>query len=93
MKLRKIAKPEKAEKKPPLKEGAWTKSRDEFMKLEPIDLGSLPRNVMVCSVAHRPYLSTVAKMEGATYTTIGLGDGNMAVFKYKVGKRKGNENE
>lgn len=87
MKLSEFGPAKKNKEKEKDSKGSWTKSREQFVKLKPLDLRAMPDNVLVCSVAHRPYLSKVASMEGIEYATLGLGNGLMAVFRYKKGQK------
>lgn len=71
---------------------SWTGFREKLLKLQPVPLLASPQ-VLVCDVMLRPYLSKVSKMEGITYTTIGIDDSRMAVVRYdtkpvKKGKSK-----
>jgi hypothetical protein len=78
---KKAKKPE--EKKPT---GSWTKSRERFVKLKPLDFNAMTDSVMVCDVSHRPYISKIASNEGFTYASFGVGNGKMVVMRYKLKK-------
>jgi hypothetical protein len=66
---------------------SWTKVRDKFVNLQPLELNG-SKSVIICDSVLRPYLSKVAKMEGIDYKTIGLPDGSMAVLRYTTTKGK-----
>lgn len=72
-----------------VRNGTYAVAREKFEELVAIDPQALPtKNFMITEIKLRPVLSALAKASGDEYTTVGIGNDEMLVFKLDLNPKK-----